>query len=65
MEPGAYLVEGLAHCGECHTPRGLMFQRKQGEALSGGVVDGWKAWNITNDSETGIGGWSDADLTRE
>lgn len=42
-----------------------MFQRRQGEALSGGVVDGWKAWNITNDSETGIGGWSDADLTRE
>lgn len=31
-----------------------MFQRKQGEALSGGVVDGWKAWNITSDSETGI-----------
>jgi len=59
---GAYLVEGLAHCGECHTPRGLMLQRKQGEALSGGEVDGWKAWNITSDSSTGIGGWSDADL---
>lgn len=59
---GAYLVEGLAHCGECHTPRGLMFQRKQREALSGGDVDGWKAWNITSDVATGIGGWSDADL---
>lgn len=60
---GAYLVEGLAHCGECHTPRGLMFQRKQGEALSGGEVDGWKAWNITSDPETGIGSWTDADIT--
>ncbi|ASW08527.1 c-type cytochrome [Rhizobium sp. 11515TR] len=59
---GAYLVEGLAHCGECHTPRGLMFQRKQGQALSGGEVDGWKAWNITSDPETGIGNWSDEDL---
>ncbi|WP_064710267.1 c-type cytochrome [Rhizobium bangladeshense] len=59
---GAYLVEGLAHCGECHTPRGLMFQRMQRKALSGGEVDGWKAWNITNDSATGVGGWSDADL---
>ncbi|MBB3979706.1 mono/diheme cytochrome c family protein [Rhizobium azooxidifex] len=56
---GAYLVEALAHCGECHTPRGLMFQRKQGVALSGGDVDGWKAWNITSDKEYGLGNWSD------
>ena len=56
---GAYLVEALAHCGECHTPRGLMFQRKQSEALSGGDVDGWKAWNITSDKKYGLGMWSD------
>ncbi|WP_269245807.1 c-type cytochrome [Rhizobium sp. AG207R] len=59
---GAYLVEALAHCGECHTPRGLMFQREQWKALSGGAVDGWIAWNITQDKETGIGKWSDADI---
>jgi len=59
---GAYLVEALAHCGECHTPRGLMFQRKQGVALSGGDVDGWKAWNITSDKEYGLGGWSDEQI---
>ena len=59
---GAYLVNGLEHCGECHTPRNLMFARKQDEALSGGVVDGWKAWNITPDKETGIGFWTDAQL---
>ena len=59
---GAYLVNGLAHCSECHTPRNLMFARKQHEALSGGVVDGWKAWNITPDKETGIGLWTDAQL---
>jgi mono/diheme cytochrome c family protein len=59
---GAYLVEALAHCGECHTPRGLMFQRKQGLALSGGDVDGWKAWNITSDKEYGLGDWSDGQI---
>ncbi len=59
---GAYLVNGLAHCSECHTPRNLMFARKQNEALSGSVVDGWKAWNITPDEETGIGLWTDAQL---
>ncbi|KQQ34841.1 alcohol dehydrogenase [Rhizobium sp. Leaf306] len=59
---GAYLVEALAHCGECHTPRGLMFQRKQGLALSGGDVDGWKAWNITSDKEYGLGDWSDEQI---
>lgn len=59
---GSYLVNGLAHCGECHTPRNLLFASKTAEQLSGGVVDGWKAWNITPDPETGIGRWRDADL---
>ncbi|NEJ16683.1 c-type cytochrome [Rhizobium leguminosarum] len=59
---GAYLVEALGHCGECHTPRGLLFQREQGKALSGGAVDGWNAWNITPDKGSGIGNWSNEDL---
>ncbi|MBY3483365.1 c-type cytochrome [Rhizobium laguerreae] len=59
---GAYLVEALEHCGECHTPRGLMFQRKQSEALSGSEVDGWKAWNITSDPDSGIGLWTDDEI---
>ncbi len=61
---GAYLVEALAHCGECHTPRGLMFQRKQGVALSGGDVNGWKAWNITSDKDHGLGNWSDEQIAQ-
>jgi mono/diheme cytochrome c family protein len=55
---GAYLVQGLAHCGECHTPRNLALARKQSKELSGGDVDGWKAWNITPDAKTGIGNWT-------
>lgn len=38
---GAYLAEGLGHCGSCHTPRnalgGLLADRKFG----GGNVEGW------------------------
>jgi mono/diheme cytochrome c family protein len=59
---GAYLAEALAHCGECHTPRNLMFATKSGRKFAGAVVDGWKAYNITSDSETGIGAWSDAEI---
>jgi mono/diheme cytochrome c family protein len=59
---GAYLVEALEHCSECHTPRGLMFQRKQSEALSGSEVDGWKAWNITSDPDSGIGLWTNDEI---
>lgn len=61
---GAYLVRGLAHCGECHTPRNLLFASKVGEALSlsGGAVDGSKAWNLTTDKATGIAPWTDAEL---
>jgi mono/diheme cytochrome c family protein len=61
---GAYLAEALAHCGECHTPRNLMFATKSGRKYAGAVVDGWKAYNITSDSETGIGAWSDAEIER-
>lgn len=56
---GAYLVRGLAHCGECHTPRNVLFATKLGESLSGGTVDGWQAWNITPDKATGLGRWTD------
>jgi mono/diheme cytochrome c family protein len=59
---GSYLAEALAHCGECHTPRNLMFATKSSRKYAGAVVDGWKAYNITSDSETGIGGWSDAEI---
>ena len=45
---GAYLVRGLGHCGECHTPRGrLGGPQATGEGhpafLSGSQVDGWVA----------------------
>jgi len=40
---GAYLVEGLGHCGDCHTPRNLAGGEKAGHAYAGGVAEGWNA----------------------
>jgi len=61
---GAYLAEALAHCGECHTPRNFMFATKSSMKYAGAIVDGWKAYNITSDRETGIGTWSDDEIER-
>jgi mono/diheme cytochrome c family protein len=59
---GAYLAEALAHCGECHTPRNLAFALDNRRKFAGAVTAGWRAFNISSDKTTGIGGWSDDDL---
>ena len=41
-----------------------MFATKSGRKYAGAVVDGWKAYNITSDNETGIGAWSDEEIER-
>ena len=40
---GAYLVQGLAHCGACHTPRNTLGAERKAEAFSGGESEGWHA----------------------
>ena len=65
---GAYLIQGLGHCGSCHTPRGVAFQEKaldeSGSAyLTGALLDGWFAANLTGDHNTGLGRWSEQDLS--
>lgn len=53
---GAYLVQGLGHCGACHTPRGVGFQEKTmtGDGskgrffLAGETVEGWRALSLRN-----------------
>ena len=59
---GAYLAQGLAHCGTCHTPRNLLMAEKPTLLLGGGVVGAWQAPNITSDVNSGVGGWSEAEL---
>jgi mono/diheme cytochrome c family protein len=61
---GAYLVTALAHCGECHTPRNWLGAPETGGFLSGTPdgPDGKKVPNITQDTKTGIGKWSEEDI---
>jgi mono/diheme cytochrome c family protein len=40
---GAYLVEGLAHCGACHTPRNALGAERASAQFAGGDVDNWHA----------------------
>lgn len=51
---GAYIVQGLGHCGSCHTPRGIAFQEKTMSQdgknghlfLAGSTVDAWHALSL-------------------
>jgi mono/diheme cytochrome c family protein len=47
---GAYLVEGLAHCGACHTPRNLLGAERASAQFAGGDVDNWHAYAINAQS---------------
>ncbi|MDV5141468.1 cytochrome c [Chimaeribacter arupi] len=59
---GAYLVEGLGHCGTCHTPKNLIGGDKTSQTLQGAVVQEWMAPDITPDPHTGIGRWTEQEL---
>jgi mono/diheme cytochrome c family protein len=59
---GAYLVTTLGHCGECHTPRNLAYGMEGGQALAGGTIQGWSAWNLTADPHHGLGKVGQAQL---
>ncbi|AUB75153.1 cytochrome C [Pseudomonas sp. Lz4W] len=56
LNRGAYLVQGLGHCGSCHTPRGIAFQEKAmsdaGSSgkyyLAGETVEDWRAIGLRN-----------------
>ncbi|GJH14237.1 cytochrome c [Caballeronia novacaledonica] len=61
---GAYLVEGLGHCGECHTPRNWLGGLNRSERLGGATVAGWQAGNLTRERVAGIGAWRDDELLR-
>ena len=58
---GAYLVEGLGHCGECHTPRNLFGAMEENRALDGSVIGGFKAPDITA-TALADRGWNREDL---
>jgi mono/diheme cytochrome c family protein len=56
---GAYVVEALEHCGECHTPRRVTQSLNNSQKFAGAALQGWKAYNISASKQSGIGGWGD------
>jgi alcohol dehydrogenase (quinone), cytochrome c subunit len=66
---GAYLVQGLGHCGSCHTPRGPALQEKAltdaGNTVylsGGGSIDGWIAPSLRNEAGDGLGSMSQEEI---
>src|SRR4051794_23929433 len=67
-ERGAYLVNGILACANCHTPLGANGPIAE-KALAGGRMFDTPVFkvfssNITPDKETGIGKWNDAELKK-
>ena len=70
LSQGAYFVEGLGHCGECHTPRAIAMQMKAttpagGAAyLSGAVIENYFAPSLRNGGPGTLGAWSEEELAQ-
>jgi mono/diheme cytochrome c family protein len=60
---GAYLVEGLAHCGACHTPRNGLGAERPDARFAGGDVDNWHAYAINAQSPAPVPWDADALFT--
>jgi nicotinate dehydrogenase subunit B len=58
---GAYLVEGLGHCGACHSPRNALGAEQANAYLAGGFAEGWEAPALTSLSQAPIP-WSEDEL---
>lgn len=68
---GAYLVQGLGHCGACHTPRAVTMQERAlsdgggPDYLAGGApIDGWVPTSLRGEPRTGLGAWSQQDIVQ-
>ncbi|MFM9925046.1 cytochrome c [Variovorax sp. H27-G14] len=67
---GAYLVQGLGHCGDCHTPRSMLggvkaASDKKGEVfLSGAIIDGWYAQPLRHTDRPSMAQWSSEDIVQ-
>lgn len=63
---GAYLVQGLGHCGACHSPRNALGATPQLMDLSGGLIpmQNWYAPSLASPSEASVADWPLADIER-
>ena len=60
---GRYLVEGVAHCGGCHTPKNMFGAEKRPRAYSGARVAGMFAPRLDGAARSGLKSWSVEDIT--
>ena len=59
---GAYLVEGLGHCGECHNRHAIFGASDWSGKLEGGEIEGWFAPNLTAAGNDSVAAWSSEQL---
>src|ERR1043166_9708023 len=59
---GAYLVQGAAHCGACHTPKNIFGADRRDKAFGGGLVQGWFAPRLDGAARSGLKSWSVEDI---
>jgi mono/diheme cytochrome c family protein len=65
LAAGAYWVEAVGHCAQCHSPRGDWGHIDPARAYAGSklpLYGGGKAPNITPDKKTGLGDWTIEDI---
>ncbi len=59
---GAYLIEGLAHCSACHSPRDKLGGIEKHEQFTGAEIEGWFAPNLSSNLYVGLGSWTVAEV---
>ena len=58
---GAYLVNGLGHCAECHSPRNFLGGIIAAQRFAGGPNPEGEGW-VPNITQKGLAEWSDKDI---
>lgn len=61
---GSYIVNGLGHCGACHTPKNLLGGDRWDKALQGAELDYWYAPNLVGGRRAGLSGWSEDEIVQ-
>jgi mono/diheme cytochrome c family protein len=59
---GGYLVEGVAHCGMCHTPKNIFGADRRGQKYGGSLAGGWFAPRLDSAERSGLKSWSADDV---
>jgi mono/diheme cytochrome c family protein len=60
---GAYLVNGPAHCGQCHSPRNVLAAVIESQRFAGGPDPSGRGW-IPNITQKALGSWTEQDFIR-